>query len=138
MPRGFRALGRAGLWSSVAWVVAALAYPTFRVIKGSSPWLHDARLFSAVLLYVSGIVTIGLIAVHIWWRHRVTGEWPWRGYTPRSALREWAGSVGLLEHHGRPAFWAKRSNRAAAFFLLAIFALAAIVAFLTRSATGSR
>ena len=75
---------------------------------------------------------MALMAVGTIWWHRISGRWPWDGYTPGSALREWAGSVGLLEHHGRPGFWASRWNRVAALFLLAVFGSMVLAALFLR------
>ena len=124
------------MWSWSVWALVVLPFATFRVMTSTSPWVRDARLVTEVLIWTAAILTNGLGIVGVVWRHHVTGEWPWDGYTPRSALREWAGSIGLLSHHGRPGYWAKRANRLLIYLLLVFLGLIAAAVVVGQRSSG--
>ena len=50
------------------------------------------------------------------------------GYSITSAIRESAGAIGLIEHHGRPGFWASRWNRLAVTLFLVLIGLVTLAA----------
>jgi len=102
-PPRLQLLMRISGWSALVWGVGVFPYAALQVNGSTATWATYARIASTLIVWTSMLLTLGLAPIILVWTHRLTGQWPWDGYTITSAIRESAGAIGLMEHHGRPA-----------------------------------
>jgi hypothetical protein len=116
----------ANLYLCLAWAAAAVVYD---VTFESNRRLHGPALAAAGVCAAATLVIQTILTV---WSHRLTGKWPWTGWTLRSFVRSTMVSWGLA---GPERFGSKPRHKVElviAGVLAIMIGLLAVGAFLSR------
>jgi hypothetical protein len=122
-PKPFLRLYVTSFYAFLVWWVAGAVASVAYINRGRPRVVYLGALIAAGVAMAAFLVTATIVTI---WLHRLTGEWPWTGWTPRSVLRSWLGSVGLT---GPERFGSKPRHKVELAILVFLAALIGLMAF---------